>query len=92
MKKGLPVFHPISLTKGQSCMVWLYQSWSCDGYVWYPERTSRISSAGVGLQVLQQLAGINTVMYYTPAILELAGIHDNRSALLVGHSCTVLIT
>ena len=39
--------------------------------------------AGVGLQVLQQLAGINTVMYYTPAILELAGIHDNRLALLV---------
>ena len=41
------------------------------------------SAAGVGLQVLQQLAGINTVMYYTPAILELAGIHDNRQALLV---------
>ena len=41
------------------------------------------SAAGVGLQVLQQLAGINTVMYYTPAILELAGIHDNRLALLV---------
>ncbi len=40
-------------------------------------------AAGVGLQVLQQLAGINTVMYYTPAILELAGIHDNRLALLV---------
>ena len=39
--------------------------------------------AGVGLQVLQQLAGINTVMYFTPAILELAGIHNNRVALLV---------
>ena len=39
--------------------------------------------AGVGLQVLQQLAGINTVMYYTPVILELAGIHDKRTALLV---------
>ncbi|CAL5228707.1 g11888 [Coccomyxa viridis] len=38
---------------------------------------------GVGLQVLQQLAGINTVMYFTPAILELAGIHDKRLALLV---------
>ena len=41
--------------------------------------------AGVGLQVLQQLAGINTVMYFTPAILELAGIHDKRLALLVRH-------
>ena len=29
------------------------------------------------------MAGINTVMYYTPAILELAGFHDKRSALLV---------
>ncbi len=49
-------------------------------------RTARFGvAAGVGLQILQQLAGINTVMYYTPAILELAGIHDNRSALLVGH-------
>ena len=41
------------------------------------------AAAGVGLQVLQQLAGINTVMYFTPAILELAGIHNNRLALLV---------
>ena len=39
--------------------------------------------AGVGLQVLQQAAGINTVMYFTPVILELAGIHDKRTALLV---------
>ncbi|BDA45323.1 probable inositol transporter 2 [Coccomyxa sp. Obi] len=38
---------------------------------------------GVGLQVLQQLAGINTVMYYTPVILELAGVHNKRTALLV---------
>lgn len=38
---------------------------------------------GLGLQILQQLGGINTVMYYTPAILELAGFRDNRTALLV---------
>ncbi|KAL0047264.1 hypothetical protein WJX82_011173 [Trebouxia sp. C0006] len=38
---------------------------------------------GLGLQILQQLGGINTVMYYTPAILELAGLTDNRTALLV---------
>lgn len=38
---------------------------------------------GLGLQILQQLGGINTVMYYTPAILELAGLRDNRTALLV---------
>ncbi|KAK9829082.1 hypothetical protein WJX72_003793 [[Myrmecia] bisecta] len=40
-------------------------------------------TVGLGLQILQQLCGINTVMYYTPAILELAGFHDKRTALLV---------
>ncbi len=40
-------------------------------------------AAGLGLQVLQQLGGINTVMYYTPAILQLAGVTDKRTALLV---------
>lgn len=39
--------------------------------------------AGLGLQVLQQVGGINTVMYYTPAILELAGVSDKRTALLL---------
>ncbi|KAK9819267.1 hypothetical protein WJX81_001189 [Elliptochloris bilobata] len=38
---------------------------------------------GVGLQVLQQFAAINTVMYYTPTILELAGVHGRRKQLLV---------
>ncbi|EFN54539.1 hypothetical protein CHLNCDRAFT_8066, partial [Chlorella variabilis] len=37
---------------------------------------------GVGLQVLQQLCGINTVMYYTPSILQLAGL-SNQAALLL---------
>lgn len=38
---------------------------------------------GIGLQVLQQLAGINTIMYYTPVVLTLAGITSKRTALLV---------
>ncbi|KAI3425038.1 hypothetical protein D9Q98_008416 [Chlorella vulgaris] len=37
---------------------------------------------GVGLQVLQQVCGINTVMYYTPTILQLAGL-SNQTALLL---------
>lgn len=39
--------------------------------------------AGVGLQVFQQFVGINTVMYYSPTIIQLAGIASNRTALLL---------
>uniref|UniRef100_A0A0D6R5G2 Major facilitator superfamily (MFS) profile domain-containing protein n=1 Tax=Araucaria cunninghamii TaxID=56994 RepID=A0A0D6R5G2_ARACU len=37
--------------------------------------------AGVGLAVLQQLVGINTVMYYSPTIVQLAGFSSNSVAL-----------
>ncbi|XP_009765772.1 probable inositol transporter 2 [Nicotiana sylvestris] len=39
--------------------------------------------AGVGLQIFQQFVGINTVMYYSPSIIQLAGIASNRTALLL---------
>eukprot|EP00249_Psilotum_nudum_P021521 c28139_g1_i5 orf=844-2121(+) len=39
--------------------------------------------AGVGLQVFQQIVGINTVMYYSPTIVELAGFASNKTALLL---------
>eukprot|EP00257_Ricinus_communis_P025781 XP_025013195.1 probable inositol transporter 2 [Ricinus communis] len=39
--------------------------------------------AGVGLQVFQQFVGINTVMYYSPTIIQLAGYASNQTALLL---------
>ncbi|XP_019415532.1 PREDICTED: probable inositol transporter 2 [Lupinus angustifolius] len=39
--------------------------------------------AGVGLQIFQQFVGINTVMYYSPSIVQLAGFASNRTALLL---------
>lgn len=39
--------------------------------------------AGVGLQIFQQFVGINTVMYYSPTIFQLAGIVSNQTALLL---------
>lgn len=39
--------------------------------------------AGVGLQVFQQFVGINTVMYYSPTIIQLAGFASNRTAILL---------
>lgn len=38
---------------------------------------------GVGLQIFQQFVGINTVMYYSPTIVQLAGFASNRTALLL---------
>ncbi|OVA15122.1 Sugar/inositol transporter [Macleaya cordata] len=37
--------------------------------------------AGIGCQVAQQFVGINTVMYYSPTIVQLAGFASNSTAL-----------
>ncbi|GAB2294159.1 Integrin alpha chain-like protein (Alpha-int1) [Dionaea muscipula] len=39
--------------------------------------------AGAGLQAFQQFTGINTVMYYSPTIVQMAGFHSNQLALLI---------
>ncbi|TRY58400.1 hypothetical protein DNTS_018485 [Danionella cerebrum] len=36
---------------------------------------------GCGLQMFQQLSGINTVMYYSATILQMSGVQDDRLAL-----------
>ncbi|RDX66102.1 Inositol transporter 1, partial [Mucuna pruriens] len=38
---------------------------------------------GGGILAFQQFAGINTVMYYSPTIVQLAGFHANQLALLL---------
>ena len=47
------------------------------------EGSVEVLEPGIGLQVMQQLCGINTVMYYTPTILEIAGFVDKRQALFL---------
>lgn len=37
----------------------------------------------MGLQIFQQFVGINTVMYYSPTIVQLAGFASNQTALLL---------
>ncbi|KAK1591961.1 hypothetical protein Q3G72_016697 [Acer saccharum] len=39
--------------------------------------------AGGGLQAFQQFTGINTVMYYSPTIVQMAGFQSNQLALLI---------
>ncbi|MCI10348.1 inositol transporter 1-like, partial [Trifolium medium] len=35
------------------------------------------------VQAFQQFVGINTVMYYSPTIVQMAGFHANRLALIL---------
>ena len=49
--------------------------------LWKTRTVRRGLLAGVGLQVFQQFVGINTVMYYSPTIVQLAGFASNQTAL-----------
>ncbi|KAM4677067.1 proton myo-inositol cotransporter isoform 2-T2 [Discoglossus pictus] len=46
----------------------------------YPP-TRRALLVGCGLQMFQQLAGINTVMYYSATILQMSGVNDDSLAI-----------
>lgn len=36
---------------------------------------------GIGLSVIQQVTGINTILYYAPTIFQLSGFHEASSAI-----------
>lgn len=57
------------------------------GPIWAALRDPGVSRAlfvGIGIQMLQQFSGINGVMYYTPQILEQAGVGVLLSSLGIG--------
>jgi SP family galactose:H+ symporter-like MFS transporter len=43
--------------------------------------------AGIGLAIFQQITGVNTIIYYTPTILQMGGYHSASTAILA----TVLV-
>ena len=40
----------------------------------------RVIGLGIGLQIIQQLTGINVVMYFAPTIFKHCGVRDHESA------------
>ncbi|KAJ6398176.1 hypothetical protein OIU77_019059 [Salix suchowensis] len=61
--EGLAAIHPSEIAAKGS---------RCDDL--FEPGVKRALIVGVGLQILQQVAGINGVLYYTPQILEQAGV------------------
>jgi len=58
----------------------------------YPPLRRRLI-LGISIQVLQQLTGINSVMYYAPEIFKQAGLNDQRASLLATgiNGCVIII-
>ncbi|KAL9139906.1 hypothetical protein ABFS82_14G001300 [Erythranthe guttata] len=48
---------------------------------WRNDAVRRGLYAGVTVQVAQQFVGINTVMYYSPTIIQFAGFASNKTAM-----------
>ena len=63
------------------------------GTSWRTVLTSRVARMSIGLgcllQATQQLAGINTVMYYSASILVMAGLPDNTSIWLAALTASI---
>ncbi|KAG9131469.1 hypothetical protein Leryth_015303 [Lithospermum erythrorhizon] len=51
------------------------------GKAWKSDVVRRALYAGVAVQVAQQFVGINTVMYYSPTIIQFAGFASNSTAM-----------
>ncbi|KAK4392881.1 Inositol transporter 4 [Sesamum angolense] len=48
---------------------------------WKNDVVRRALYAGITVQVAQQFVGINTVMYYSPTIIQFAGFASNKTAM-----------
>lgn len=48
---------------------------------WRNKVVRRALYAGITVQVAQQFVGINTVMYYSPTIIQFAGFASNKTAI-----------
>ncbi|XP_019088130.1 PREDICTED: monosaccharide-sensing protein 2-like isoform X1 [Camelina sativa] len=72
----------------------LHPSETPKGSIWHDLQDPGVKRAlvvGVGLQILQQFSGINGVLYYTPQILEQAGVGILLSNLGISSSSASLL-
>ena len=49
--------------------------------VWAHKYIRKALIVGIWLQMIQQLTGINTVMYYSATIIQMSGVHDKKLAV-----------
>ncbi|CAF1388233.1 unnamed protein product [Rotaria sordida] len=58
----------------------------------YPPLRRRLI-LGISIQILQQLTGINSVMYYAPEIFKQTGLNDQRASLLATgiNGCVIIL-
>ncbi|XP_067683406.1 proton myo-inositol cotransporter-like [Haliotis asinina] len=57
--------------------------------------TRRAVTVGCGLQLFQQLTGINTIMYYSASVIKMSGISDKHEAIWLSaatSSCNFIFT
>ncbi|CDY65623.1 BnaCnng48010D [Brassica napus] len=72
----------------------VHPSETVKGSLWHDLQDPGVKRAlfvGVGLQILQQFSGINGVLYYTPQILEQAGVGILLSNLGISSSSSSLL-
>ena len=51
--------------------------------VWRHRPTRRALALGCGLQLFQQISGINTIMYYSATVVQMAGVGSASSAIWI---------
>ncbi|KAH7447976.1 hypothetical protein KP509_01G130400 [Ceratopteris richardii] len=76
--------------EGGSCMRTLKRVTDVTNELLLTKELRLALTAGIGLQIFQQFSGINTVMYYSPTIVQMAGFGSNSTAVFLSMGIAAL--